>query len=448
MNFANKSFSLLQRDVILVVANLCTGVVIARKLGPELAGLWTILMLLPQCAEAFGRLKFDIAAVYFLGKKKATVGEVTFLLHIIAIVTSIIIVTIFLFNFDWFYNKMYHNSTANMRVFTCVSLAIIPLRMIFLNYSYIFIFQENIYVYNAMIICQAIVNSLFVIVLVLICNLGIFGAVIGNILGLFASIIYAGFTLNKQDKIKPNLNLALLAEMAKYSVYQYISGIVGYFQISITDLISTLYLLPGQLVFFTMSKSLGDVATRMIPAAMNILLFSRISKSGEHDKPELLIARTFRVLFVILTITAVLLNIFIKSIVILMYGINYFPIIEIFRIVITGFVLNQSSTVFASYFSGIGRSDLIAKIVILPLLIQVSFALILIPTYGVNGAAYAFLFSSMVFFIIQIFVFRRISQLSIQSIIPGFADFIIVYKFVAQKIVTCIDKTLAFLHVR
>ena len=69
MSFAKKSYSLFQRDVFLFLTNIITSVIIARKLGPDMRGLFAILLLIPGYAEAFGRLKFDIAAVYFLGKK-------------------------------------------------------------------------------------------------------------------------------------------------------------------------------------------------------------------------------------------------------------------------------------------------------------------------------------------------------------------------------------------
>ena len=69
MSFANKSFSVFKRDVLLFILNVFTSIVIARKLGPELLGIWVIISLFPSYAEAFGRIKFDLAAVYFIGKK-------------------------------------------------------------------------------------------------------------------------------------------------------------------------------------------------------------------------------------------------------------------------------------------------------------------------------------------------------------------------------------------
>ncbi len=74
MSIANKAFSILKRDIVLFFSQLITSVIIARKLGPEMVGTWVILSMIPTYAESFGRIKFDIAAVYFLGKKKYSIG--------------------------------------------------------------------------------------------------------------------------------------------------------------------------------------------------------------------------------------------------------------------------------------------------------------------------------------------------------------------------------------
>ena len=126
MNFANKSFSLLQRDMFLFFTNLATGIVIARFLGPTMMGLWVILLLIPGYAEAFGRFKFDIAAVYFLGKRKTSIGEMVFILNILALLTSIILVSLFIWQFDWFYTRLFHGSPVDMRLLTYFILLIIP----------------------------------------------------------------------------------------------------------------------------------------------------------------------------------------------------------------------------------------------------------------------------------------------------------------------------------
>ncbi len=99
MSLSKKSFSLFKRDAFLFFANTLTSVVIARKLGPEVMGVWILLSLIPIYAETFGRLKFDIASVYFLGKAIYAEKDVERTLNSVAIIVSLIITSIIILFF-------------------------------------------------------------------------------------------------------------------------------------------------------------------------------------------------------------------------------------------------------------------------------------------------------------------------------------------------------------
>ena len=100
MSFAKKAFSLFQIDAILFFTSIIIGAIIARKLGPDLRGLYAILLLIPSYAEAFGRIKFDIASVYFLGKGRMALGEMLFILNLLAILTSATLICFFIWQYD------------------------------------------------------------------------------------------------------------------------------------------------------------------------------------------------------------------------------------------------------------------------------------------------------------------------------------------------------------
>ncbi len=66
MSLSVKVFSIFQRDLLLFITNLVTGILLARFLGPSALGIFGILSMVPAYAEGFGRIKVDIAAVYFI----------------------------------------------------------------------------------------------------------------------------------------------------------------------------------------------------------------------------------------------------------------------------------------------------------------------------------------------------------------------------------------------
>jgi O-antigen/teichoic acid export membrane protein len=433
MNFANKSFSLLQRDIFLLITNLVTGIVVARELGPTMMGLWVVLLLIPGYAEAFGRLKFDAAAVYFLGKKRTSIGEMVFILNILALLTSTVILFIFIWQFDWFYTILFHTNPTDMRFLTYFILLVIPLQFIYLNYSYLHIFSENVRVYNRMQVIDALLSSSAGIAMLFILNLGIFGILLGKVMGLLVSIIYSAYELAKVEKMKPSLKIDLIIELAKYSSHFYIGGIISHLHIYLTNLLAALYLAPAQVAFFSMGKGRCEMLTRIVPNAIGTLLFPRVSKSEDIKQSRDLTARAFRLTFLILLISGGILAAIIKPMVYILYGKDYLPLITPFWIVLPGLVYSQSTSVFTSYFSGIGRADLIPKITILPLIIQVLVAYYFIPLMGIVGASIAFLISTTSVAIIQTIVFLKLSHCPLQGILLQKTDFYILKEFITVQ---------------
>ena len=58
-------------------------------------------------------------------------GEIVFLLNMLAILTSTIIISLFLFQYDWTYAKLYQNTTVDMHLLTFTILGIPSLAFYF-----------------------------------------------------------------------------------------------------------------------------------------------------------------------------------------------------------------------------------------------------------------------------------------------------------------------------
>ena len=122
MRISDKSLSLFNRDIFVYSSKLITGAIIARVLGPIGLGIWIIFEMIPAYSEAFGRLKFDIASVYFLGQKKYGLGETTFLLNITSLISSFILIILILINIDLIDNYLFKDLEINPSVLYLVLL--------------------------------------------------------------------------------------------------------------------------------------------------------------------------------------------------------------------------------------------------------------------------------------------------------------------------------------
>jgi len=163
------------------------------------------------------------------------------------------------------------------------------------------------------------------------------------------------------------------------------------------------------------------------------LLFPKISKQEDSNQSRELTSRAFRITFLILLFTGILLALFIKPIVFILYGKDYLPLIVPFWIILPGLIFSQSTIVFTNYFSGIGRADLIPKIAILPLIFQIFLAYSIIPIMGIIGASITFLSSCILVAIIQIIVFLKVSHSPLMNIVIKKMDFYTIKVFLINQ---------------
>lgn len=414
MSLASKSTSVLKRDAFLFAMRLFTGVIIARKLGPEMLGVFVILTMIPSYAESFGRLKFDIAAVYFLGKQKYLMGEVVLTLNLLALATSGLIVGLISWQFDLIYGALFEKTQYDATALAHFILLQIPMHFLWMNYSYLILHKEDIVTYNRMIIINALVSSLLSITFLLLFDLGLWAVVVSTVLGTLLSLIYGIIALGAIGPTGKLFNKSLIRDLFQYGSKLYTGGLIGHFQVYITNLLTVLYLVPAQVSFFSLARGFGQMMDR-VPAALNIILFPQLAKTVDPKEAALIAARAFRLLLVLLIVVAVIAVILIHPAVHLMYGNEFLPLVVPFLILIPGIVMSGATTPFMQYFMSINRPGLGVSLPILPLSIQVALAMLTIPMWGPAGAALAFTTGLVAFSLISCWMFLKLSGCTLRS---------------------------------
>jgi O-antigen/teichoic acid export membrane protein len=434
LSFSANSFSLLKRDIFLFGTNLITGVVVARKLGPAAMGLWIILQMIPTYAEVFGRMKFDIAAVYFLGRGKYKTGEVVFTLNLLACVASLAMIGIFLIGYDWFCGYLFGNATSDVKPFIYLMLLQIPLQFLYMNYSYLFIYREDVQRYNWMTVIKALFSSCVSIPLLVFFDLGLTAVAVPTVLATLLGLLYGISRFRSSGSSGMKINVSIIRDLFSYGSKLYLAGLIGSLNAYVTNLVVVFYLMPAQVAFFNMAQNKGILINK-VPDAMNTILFPRVSKADDPAVSARLVARAFRVALLILLLLGLLAFVSIRPLVYILYGSDYLPMVIPFWILLPGLVLSGAAGVTNQYFTGIGRADLTAKILVFPLLIQVPVAILLIPPLGIAGAAISFLIALLCITALQIVVFIRISNCTLHGdLIIQKEDVLTVRAFIASQL--------------
>tara|TARA_B100001750_G_C15486062_1_gene588342 strand:+ start:555 stop:1898 length:1344 start_codon:yes stop_codon:yes gene_type:complete len=417
------ALSIFQRDIFVYFLSILTGVIVARKLGPEMLGIWVVMALIPSYAEAFGRLKTDIASVYVIGKGHARPEEALFSMNIFALLTSTIIVLLLLWQID-FINEFFSQSASdNYKEALIIIILFIPFEFLMLNYGYFNIAHENTVVYNNIKVIKGITNFLVVAFFLLVLDFKIWALVFARSLSIVLPLIYAFLNLDRSNWIplRSRWNSTLSIELLRYAFNFYVIGIISHIHELSIKTISAIYLSSSELAFYSQGEAASKMLNR-VPESLRLILYPRISGLKHSQEAIEISCQSFRLTFLVLIICGIILFIIAKPLIVFLYGDIFEPTSEVLIIAIPGIIIGGSCLVIKSYFEGIGKADLIAKIQAIPVIIQIILAYLFLNIWGLMGAAIAFSIGFSLFGLSIFVVFLIETRISIFKMIPNLED--------------------------
>jgi O-antigen/teichoic acid export membrane protein len=420
MSFGTKVFSVFQRDLLLFVTNLITGVVVARTLGPAALGAWIVMALVPAYAEAFGRLKVEVACVHFIGKKAITEEEALRAINLIALVMGGLLFGVLLLNLDGLHRLLFPGGDATYRAHLGVLLCQIPLQFLYLNYSYIHLAREDVAVYNRMIIVSAWMNSTVAVGLLVLTDLQLWAVIIAAVMAPASALAYGWVKVDRSGWRRGPWDFDELKQLVRYGSNFYLAGVLAHVQEVGTRTLSVAFLAPAQIAFLGQGQNIGRLLQR-VPDALNVILFPRVSASFE-DSAVRISCKAFRVSAVLMVPSAIMLAVFAEPLITTLYGEVFRTTAGVVHIVLPGLVIGGVGSTLGAYFTGSGRANLIPRIQVLPLLVQLGLTWILTDRYGLSGAASALSIGLALQGIAILLVFLRVSGARPGQLFPEMGD--------------------------
>jgi len=432
VNLAHKAFSIFKRDALLFIVNLLTGVLVARMLGPLALGAWLAMSLVVSYSESLGRIKTDAAAVYLIGKKIYKREDILFNMNLISLASSVLILSIIYLLFNHIYDYIFDKQLVDYRLQFALTLGIIPLQFFYLNFTYFHIAEENYRVHNSMVFIQAITNVIFLITMLFFFSAGVWAVVLSSIFSMAAGLIFGYVAIDKLDWKRGRPSKEICWDLIKSGFNFYLGGVANQLQLTGINMFSAIYLRQDSLAFLTQGQGVGRLLQKFVDPACTVI-FSRTSRSNE----DVAIKNTcvaFRVSCILLFCGAVFLSIFGKAIVILLYGLEFERSATVMLILIPGLVINNLAQVLINFFYGINRANLIPRMQVVPLIIQLILGWLFIQHWGLMGIAAAMSFGLSIYGLIVVIVFLVTTKTPALMILPGSADLIYIKSFISSKL--------------
>ncbi|WP_369423953.1 flippase [Methanooceanicella nereidis] len=384
-------------------------IIIGKDLGVDGLGVYTLIFTIYLFGMQFANFGIGAAITKYVAEKNEDISSITRFVSY-GIISSVLvgtIISIILFFLSPFISLyIFHDSNVE-----------ILLKITALCFPFIAVQKAVLGGLNGLrkmkyyAFLNIILNVLTIIVsiiLVIILNMGIIGAVIGFVIPTVISGILSFITIKEYFIIPNQLFNETFIIITSFGFYVMLGNSISMINTQINTLLLGFYLNTFEVGLFAVATTLIQ-GMLLIPSSIQIISgpsFSRLNSKKEYTSLKLVtkkcIIYTFIVMFIISIIFIIVGNQLIPLLFTEDYKAAYIPLV----IMIIGYLIYSPFVSIGSIFANIGQVKLSFKINLISTFITVILNLIMIPTYGIIGAAIATTISLIITTIINLAIIK------------------------------------------
>lgn len=369
-----------------LVLSTATAAIIARWLGPEGKGMLALALLVPGTLVIFLSFGIGVSNVYFIGSRRMdlptlTKNSVSFALLATILGAGIIF---FLLASGWL-EALLPQVPAWLILIAIVGF---PIGLLTGYFSTILQGLQSIITLNIVNLSQGALTLVFAIFFIIGLHLGIVGALISYLgAGLLGLIVLTMILRREGGIFKSSWDPLIMRSTLFFGLKGQIGNILQFFNYRLDLFIVNYFLGPKDVGIYSVSVGLAELLWHF-PNAVSFVIFPKAA----NTKPELLKNFTPRVFLITLGFTAVgavgLLFLG-KPIISIIYSSTFLTAYVPMLALLPGVVLLGGAKVLTNEIAGRGNPQYNSINAGLSLAITVILDLLLIPKYGVLGAALA-----------------------------------------------------------
>ncbi|MDI6840306.1 MAG: flippase [bacterium] len=396
-------------QLIILIIGFIYSILIARILGPEGKGIATIAYLFPFIFSVIAGLGLDEGNIYMIAKDKnnhKTIFSNSFILGIIMSGISIFILYTYR---DFFFTKVLKNLEYKHFIIITTS---IPF-FIFLIYSRALLQGHGDFVkFNLTFIIHHGLN--FILCTFLIIKFKILGAIISILVSTMIAGIVVQFYLLPYGRPGPP-NLSLLKSTAWFGIRNKAGFIIDFVNKRLDMFILNYFKPIREVGYYSISVSFAEILYKL-PEAFGMTLFPKVAKLSNNEGNEftsLILKHTVFLMF----LGSILFALIIKPIIFLTVGKEFYLSITPFLILLPGIIFMGITRIITSNFQGQGKPEYGTYITAVSAIFTISLDLLLIPKYGMIGAAIASTISYFVGASCSILIFIKRAKIKVKDVI-------------------------------
>lgn len=416
--FFKHSIATVANQFVVFALSVLATIFTARALGPEGKGQYTLAVLIPMLAVTFGRLGLG-HAVNFLAPRTSS-GRLISNTILLSTGLSLVMTAITLPSTILLKNLFFKDVGEDLILLGC--LAITPY-MLFNHTTGLLQSLYPISLRNRIVLVQAVANLGFLGFLVAVMELGVSGAIVSTMASFVLAVAFSCRWLFR--KLLPGdlcPDTRLMRNLLHFGIKSHIGNILKDLSYRGDILILSCFLPASAVGLYAASVNIAEIVWK-IPDAIGTVLLPKIAKmdpsAARNFTPIVSRSVLFAVSFICLgTLTA---N---RQIILLLFGPDFLPSASTLTILLPGVLALAVWKILANDMVGQGHPAEYSLTTGLAVLVMIVLDLLLIPNFGIMGAAWASTASYLSATVSMLFLYTRITNTKVSALlVPTRSDF-------------------------
>ena len=290
----------------------------------------------------------------------------------------------------------------------------------------ILIGKERIKEANILKLISPTSSILYIIILILLNQFSSVSHYINSLLiGYFLSLGYGIFLLRDEYKglqLGKMFDLNMFKTLFSLGFIKQLGNLSQQLNARMSFYLIALYSTNEALGVFSNGISLTE-STLLFSSSLALVQYSRLSNCKDETYSKSITLLLTKANILLSTLALVVLSLLPESFYTLVFGAEFSQVKQIIQLLFLGVLLLNATTTFTQYFASKGNFHIATIASTIGLIPTIVLGILLIPRFGITGAAISTTLSYTIIFLIEYYYFRRFSNTKFKDLLPQKQDF-------------------------
>ena len=397
---------------MLVVFGLGTGIITARVLGPHDRGLFTVLLLLPQTLVNFAKMGVAQANVYYIRRRGASVGTVASNSLVLCVGIAVLLLALCYLAGDWFLAPFTRGATPSQ---IWLALCLVPFVLIESYFLSILQAVEAFGAYNLQSVYKAVFGFCGITITLLLLDGRLWAALLSQVVVLSAANLWLLYQVWRIAPFRLRWDGSVGRGTLAFGSKSYLQTLAAHLHYRIDLYLIAYFLNPAEVAFYSIAVNMTNPILQ-IPDAVGTVIFPKLAGSSEATAHARTAVTCRHTLFATVVAAAVYAGIG-SQVLTLFYGARYAPAIRPMLLMLPGIIMISLYQILTRNFTSRNRQQVNIVAAAVALAVNTSLNLLLIPRFGIAGAAVSTAISYSLAALLLLFFFVHESGGSVRGTI-------------------------------